>query len=447
MHRIIPIVAIVLCLWGCQKTKEPYQGGPIAVSEKLFVDSIWTGHPVGFALLTKPPHQFVAYYDKHQQMIVAQRQLGDDHWQYQPLPETIGWDSHNAIRMELDEQGYLHLSGNMHVDTLNYYRTTQPYDISTFEQVRQMVGEDEDRVTYPEFFHNSQGQLVFTYRDGSSGKGNQIYNVYDADSKTWKRLLDTQLVDGQGEMNAYLHGPTLGPDGYYHLIWVWRDTPDAATNHDLSYAKSKDLITWYQSDGSPQSLPITFQNAEVIDPVPAKGGIINGNIRIGFDQQHHPVVTYHKYDADGNTQIYNARLEQDGWQSYQATHWDFRWDFGGNGSITAEVGVSPVRVNAVGQLTQKFYSARLGKSQYVLNDTSLAQQEELALFPVFPATLDSLQTNFPDMRTHFLYDEESTMKDSWYVLRWETLTRNRDQPRTGALPGPVPLVLYQITKN
>ena len=51
-------------------------------------------------------------------------------------------------------------------------------------------------------------------------------------------MLDVPLTDGQGLMNAYQSQPTLGPDGWYHLYWVWRDTPDCSTNHDLSYMKS-----------------------------------------------------------------------------------------------------------------------------------------------------------------------------------------------------------------
>ncbi len=39
-------------------------------------------------------------------------------------------------------------------------------------------------------------------------------------------------------------GPVRGPDGLFHVVWVWRDTPDRATNHHLSYARSRDLQRW-----------------------------------------------------------------------------------------------------------------------------------------------------------------------------------------------------------
>ena len=113
-------------------------------------------------------------------------------------------------------------------------------------------------MTYPVFLKDSAGRLMLKYRDGGSGNGNEIYNVYDTATSTWRHLLATALVDGEGKRNAYFVGPTLGPDGFFHLAWVWRDTPDAETNHDLSYARSRDLVRWERSDGSPLKLPITL---------------------------------------------------------------------------------------------------------------------------------------------------------------------------------------------
>ena len=45
------------------------------------------------------------------------------------LPSQVAWDSHNYITMTADRDGYLHLSGNMHVAPLVYFGTAKPYDI------------------------------------------------------------------------------------------------------------------------------------------------------------------------------------------------------------------------------------------------------------------------------------------------------------------------------
>lgn len=312
--------------------------------EIVAVAEVWSAHPVGFALLTAPPYQYVAYYDAKRRMTVASRRLDGGDWVKQVLPEQLGWDSHNNVTLALDGDGHLHVAGNMHVNPLVYFRSERPHDVTSLVRVSHMVGREEERVTYPRFLRGPRGELLFTYRDGSSGSGNEIYNVYDLRTRSWKRLLDVPLISGEGRMNAYVEGPLPGPDGYYHMAWVWRDTPDAATNHDVSYARSKDLIHWEKSDGTPYKLPITIDTAEIIDPVPPFGGAINNNVKIGFDSKGRVVVSYHKYDDNGITQLYNARREVDGWRIYQTGRWEYRWEFGGGGTIPFDIRLDPVRV-------------------------------------------------------------------------------------------------------
>jgi hypothetical protein len=251
------------------------------ILEKIEVDRVWSGHPVGFSLLTQGDRQFAAYYDAERHMTVASRKLDEKDWHRVRLPEVLNWDSHNSVTLAVDSAGCLHLSGNMHVRPLVYFRTAKALDIDSFERAP-MTGARENRVTYPAFLNGPSGELIFTYRDGSSGNGDQVYNVYDTTQRTWRRLLDTSLCTGNGKMNAYLSGPARGPDGLFHLCWVWRDTPDCATNHDLSYARSRDMIHWENAAGEALELPITLESrGVVVDPVPPGGGVINGNTKLG----------------------------------------------------------------------------------------------------------------------------------------------------------------------
>jgi hypothetical protein len=41
------------------------------VPNPLRVAKVWSGHPVGFSLLTRSNHQYVAYYDTDRQLIMA----------------------------------------------------------------------------------------------------------------------------------------------------------------------------------------------------------------------------------------------------------------------------------------------------------------------------------------------------------------------------------------
>ena len=45
------------------------------ITDSLDIAPVWAGHPVGFALLTHAPDQFVAFYDEHRQLTVAQLSL------------------------------------------------------------------------------------------------------------------------------------------------------------------------------------------------------------------------------------------------------------------------------------------------------------------------------------------------------------------------------------
>jgi hypothetical protein len=409
------------------------------------LDRVWAGHPVGFALLTRRDRQFVAYYDAERRMTVAQRRLADGDggdWEYHTLPERVGWDSHNDVTMAVDAADHLHLSGNMHGDPLVYFRTTEPLDVATFERVEALVGRDEDRVTYPRFVRGPDDALVFMYRDGGSGDGRRLLDAYDPEAG-WRRLLEEPLLDGRGEMNAYPTGPRRGPDGDYHLCWVWRDTPDAATNHDLSYARSPDLRNWERSDGTPLDLPITVDTGEVVAPVPAGGGMINSNLAVGFDADDCPVLSYHRFDEDGNTQVYNARRGADGWTHVAASDWDYRWAFGGRGSIGAEIAVDPVRPTDDG-LVQTFDHVEYGSGRWRLDPATLEPIGTDCPWHGLPGDLREPEGEAEGLRVQWAGDDGARPDGRQSLLRWESLGANRDAPREDA-PDPTPLRVYTLS--
>ena len=118
------------------------------------------------------------------------------------------------------------------------------------------------------------------------------------------------------------------------MLWVWRETGDCATNHHLCYARSRDLKTWEAANGASLPLPLRLgQLATYVDPVPERGGIINGCQRLAFDSQQRPVIAYHKRDANGHMQIYVARFEAGQWQTHPVTAWDSPIEFSGGGAM------------------------------------------------------------------------------------------------------------------
>ncbi len=416
---------------------------------KTTVDQVWSGHPVGFALLTRGDHQFVAYYNADRQMTVAMRHPGEDQWQKAALPEKLGWDSHNYVTMAVDDAGFIHLSGNMHCRPLVYFRTTAPLDITTFTPAP-MVGQREDRVTYPDFLPALRGPentLLFTYRDGQSGNGEQIYNKYDLKTQQWSRLLDTPLTTGGGKMNAYFYGPVKGPDGFCHLCWVWRNTGDCATNHDVCYARSKDMLHWESAAGKPLTLPMTLDTADIVDPVPVKGGALNGNVKLGFDSKNRVIVSYHKFDPDGNTQIYNARFEDGAWKSRLLTDWKYRWEFGGGGAIITEIHLSGVTTGKDGPLQLNTTHKEYGTQNWRIDEDTLKPLGATKLDSPTATDIDDLESDTPGMTVRQSNDlGTGDNPDLKYVLRWETLGPNRDQPREGPPPPPTTLRVITLRK-
>lgn len=404
---------------------------PAAAQRIEAVDRVWAGHDVPFALVVAEERIFVGYYDAARQLSVASRSRKSSGWTYKRLPSRVGWDSHNRIAMAIDTAGQLHVAANMHNDPLVYFRTSSAGDVRTLARVEVMTDRASERsMTYPMFLKNAGGSLIFKYRDGGSGRGREIYNILDG--AAWKRLLDAPLVDGEGRRSAYFVGPVSGPDGWFHLSWVWRDTPDAATNHDLSYARSRDLLHWERSDGTPLPLPIRLGDAEVVDPVPVRGGMINNNTPIGFDAAGRPAIAFHKLDAAGNTQVYVARREARAWRIVQASDWKgFRWDFGGPGSLDFRLHVEAPRMD--GRML-RVPVARDGKPiDLLLDGATLARNGERPGRTLAGRLAKRIAVP-KGMRLNTVEDT------SGVAIAWATLPPNRDLPRATA-PEPQTLSL------
>jgi hypothetical protein len=457
--KAIPCIAatLVACISHAASIRAPAAAAVKPESrDGILIDKVWSGHPVSFALLTERGHQFIAYYDAERRLMVTGRRLGETNWtrvhpEGVPVPHrkrmsnVTGWDSHNYLAMTLDPDGCLHLAGNMHADPLVYYRTRKPFDLATLERIDRMTGEREQRATYPSFFKNATGDLLFKYRDGGSGNGSDLYNIYNPATRSWRRLFDGPLLDGEGERSAYGTGPRRGPDGLYHMVWMWRDTPDAMSNHTLSYARSHDLMTWARSDGKPIARPITMANAEVIDAAKPGGGLVNMTYALGWDAAKRPVAAYHRYDTNGHSQIFVARANGQGqWQTRQISDWQFRWEFPGGGSQVRQVSISSPTSDADGNLIVGYSARQAGSGRWRLDGKSLAVLEQLpAIKSESLAESHQPRSDYPGLQRQ---SATSQSDGRHWVLRWETLGPNRDLVNRD-VPPPSELRLYEIADN
>lgn len=132
----------------------------------------------------------------------------------------------------------------MHVDPLIYYRSQKPLDICSLQPVRSMIGERENRATYPPVFQRQQRTIALS-------------------------------------LSRRMH---------------------------LSYARSRDLLHWETSSGRPLALPISRSVGEIVDPAAPGEGLINMVQEVGFDSQGRPVLIFHRYDAQCFSQAWLARV-------------------------------------------------------------------------------------------------------------------------------------------
>lgn len=398
--------------------------------------------PVGFAQCIAGGKHFIGYYDQNKNMVIAQRLLSDTNWKHTVLPTKIGWDSHNYVAMVVDNEGFIHVSGNMHCVNLVYFRSKKPYDSSDFEMVNYMTGKEEDKVTYPQFMKLANGDLLFHYRHGSSGNGYEVYNKWNPLAKTWTRFIDKPMIDGKGLRNAYMRGPEWGPDGYYHLIWVWRESPDCSTNNTFSYARSKDLVHWENVDGQPVSSPLTIDDESLaVDPSPVHTGMLNGVQRIGFDSKHRPVFAYMKYDTEGNSQLFLRKRVKGAWKEQMITNWPYRFNFSGIGSIRFEITLGGMANLGNGEMSVAYFHKQIDSGEIIFNEETLLPVDKRKSVPGYPVILDEVTTSFSQpMFPHI-------MKSGNYILRWETMGANNDRKPSGKLPAPYMMELIQMERT
>lgn len=435
--KIAPLLILpILTIASASPEQESYQTIP--------VDDIWAANTVNFALKTVGDQQFIAYYDSDRMMTVASRSLDSHEWTKKTLDSRLEFDSHNYVAMGIDKLGYIHVSGNMHNVPLIYYRSAKPYDVTSLERVPSMVGTEEYQVTYPKFFYNQAGDLLYSYRIGSSGDGNILINRFLTESKTWERYLDTPLFVGREEdgstRNAYHHN-IYDSQGRLHFGWIWRWTPAVETSHIISYAMTPDLINWYDAGGTPIQAPFRPDATEThVDPVPTKGGTHNGRVKVITDKNDQPIVGYVKYDADGNTQFYLSRFIDGKWQPKQISDWDFRWKFhgGGDGMTVGGhfniLGISDENLIVVDWKTEKGDSG-----QWVLDAQTLEHSDTPhTLPPPLPAAARERQTEHPNFQVNFAHDTGTPADGKRYALRWESGRRQHAWRKSGPQPkGPI----------
>ncbi|MBP6688137.1 MAG: BNR repeat-containing protein [Lacibacter sp.] len=328
-----------------------------AAQNARFVDVAegWAGNTVNTvafrknSLVTYQNTQFISYYDAEGFVVVGKRTIGEQTWQ---LKRTVYKgnikDAHNSISIAVDGKGYLHMAWDHHNHPLRYVKSKEPLSLELTEKM-QMIGADENKLTYPEFYHFANGDLLFFYRDGGSGNGNMVMNRYDVAKEKWSRI-QTNLIDGENKRNAYWQA-CVDAKGTIHVSWVWRESPDVASNHDMSYAMSKDGgHSWQKSTGEMYQLPIRMATAEKVCTIPQSSELIN-QTSMTTDVDGNPVIaTYWK----GKNNVPQYKLISKSAKGWQQTDLGFRkTNFSLSGQGTKQIPIARPQVLCAGSGKKK----------------------------------------------------------------------------------------------
>jgi len=264
------------------------------------------------SLVTYRDTQVIAFYDADRYVVLGKRKLGSADWllartQYQGNTA----DAHNSISIAVDGDGYLHMAWDHHNNALRYAKSVAPLSLQMGNK-SPMTGKAENRLSYPEFYSLPNGDLLFFYRDGGSGQGNLVINKYNTAKREWTQL-HQNLIDGEKARNAYWQACT-DQQGVIHISWVWRESPDVASNHDLCYARSKDGgISWEKSTGEKYNLPITTATAEYAFRIPQKSELINQTSMIADEKGAPFIATYWRDEASSVPMYRVVYLDKKKW--------------------------------------------------------------------------------------------------------------------------------------
>lgn len=297
--------------------------------------------------------QFAAYYDTDGYVVLAKRNVKDKEWQKERTQYTGNVkDAHNSISIMLDGDGYLHLSWDHHGQALNYAKSIEPYSL-TMGDKEMMTTISEGNVTYPEFYKMPNGNLIFIYRDGSSGRGNLVLNAYDLQTREWTQV-QNNLIDGENARNAYWQC-YVDKQGTIHLSWVWRESWLVETNHDMCYARSRDEgATWTNSKDELYETPITLVSAEYAARIEQDSELIN-QTSMTTDAKGNPyIATYWSNKETGIPQYHIVYNDGKEWNTLALNFRQTSFSLKGGG--TKKIPIS----------RPQLVSANNGKSLYLL---------------------------------------------------------------------------------
>lgn len=410
---------------SCQPVSEQIAGG-------IQVGTVWSGVGTGIGSATTAAgvHLF-AYYDADRFLTIASLDPAGTRICRKRLGSRFGgWDAHNALALAVAPDDSVHIAGNMHASPMVYARGSAG-DIATIK-LGPMIGQDEAAATYPHFLHDSDGALIFMYRDGGSGAGRWLLNRWQGGA--WRRIGALfQDHDRQGHVSAYPTNFVRGTDGRFHVAVVWRRTNDVASNFALSYASTTDFRRWKVGSGADVEGPLSPETMSSVDHPGENAGLVN-NASLAVTGAGVPIILYTKYAANGRNAIFAARMQGGPWVVKPIATGPVRADMAGRGSIPnlpAATFPGPARGNQLAVNVSlpglRLHDRMLDADQLALLDKGApaAHQPDAVVEALMAEAKGMADVQVQGTTTHLNgLDTQSTGH-----LRWFAQTAHADRPR------------------
>lgn len=257
---------------------------------------IWSGVRTAVGALEVAPGVLLAsFYDEGRRLVLVRADAQTGHVCEIRFDSVFsGWDAHNSIVMAQSLDGTVHIAGNAHASAL-FYASGRADDLSSF-RADSLIGQDETNATYPTFLRSYQGHQLFIYRDGSSGKGTWLANVWR--NGTWHRLGEIFAShDSEGRhVSAYPSAIVTDKDGINHVAIVWRRSRDVATNYRVTYARTHDFRSWSGMSGKPKVGPIGPEDGDIVEDTGMGRGLLNSARILLADDR--PLIFYTRFSED-----------------------------------------------------------------------------------------------------------------------------------------------------
>lgn len=213
--------------------------------------------------------EYMAEYQASDGQLRVHRRTPGGAWSTQvattPVPGIT--DDHKVISVSVDGAGCLMVAWGMHSTAQTVWVASTPGDFAVTPAgvlpLPLAPGQAgiEAFATYPVFRRLSTGNVVYLWRTGGSGNGNQCVYLWDYVARAFSAV-NTALFNGEGTRSAYLNRVWIDVCDRISWAWQWREDNFVSSAHDCNMAYTEDVFSTVRAmDGTQLPTSITATNA------------------------------------------------------------------------------------------------------------------------------------------------------------------------------------------